>query len=63
MKIKCSCGNLVAEGEIIDNQKFICGLDKPNGTIVKDNSKNPLKWKGICPSCQRERDKIKNRAS
>lgn len=54
MKIKCKCGELVVEGEIIErkNKKRFDILDKPKGTIIKNNSGNPKDWTGVCSKCQ-----------
>ncbi len=56
MKINCKgCNELVIEGELknIENGKvFDTGLNKPQGTIIKNNSNNPKNWTGICSNCQ-----------
>ena len=61
MKIKCkNCGEVVIEGEIESVEKknggrkniFNIGLNKPNGTILKNKSSDINKWKGLCSSCQ-----------
>lgn len=55
MKIKCmECGAIVIEGKIgdEDKNKFYIGLDKPQGTILKNNSSNPKNWEGLCSKCQ-----------
>ena len=65
MKIKCECGELVAEGEInlrenkVGVQKKKFDMNFYRGTIVKNNSNNPKDWEGICSKCQSGSDKIK----
>ena len=64
MKIKCKCGNVVVEGEIVirennrGNRHKAFDIDgKPNGTIIKNKSNDPDDWTGICPSCQKKESK------
>ncbi len=58
MIIKCKCGKEVVEGEIVvrktkrgDRRRFDI-KNKPQGSIIKNNSNNPKDWEGICSSCQ-----------
>lgn len=65
-KIKCDCGNLVCEGDVI-NQKFLGKIKKVNlglirdlkmnGELKKNNSNDPKDWSGVCSECQSKRDK------
>lgn len=60
MKIICKCGNIVCEGEIKTNDKHKIRFyikDKPDGTILKNNSNNPNNWDGICFKCQKSKRK------
>jgi len=54
MKIKCKCGEVVVEGEIVkrNNKKKFDINYKPKGAIIKNNSNNPKDWTGICSKCQ-----------
>ncbi len=55
MNIRCKCGNEIVEGEIDKDKKgrkIFCIKEKPKGTIIKNKSKNPYDWTGICSSCQ-----------
>ena len=63
MKIKCSCGAEIVEGEIVErnNKKIFDIYYKPNGTIVKNNSNNTKYWTGICSDCQSSNDKNKSK--
>jgi len=62
MKIKCKeCGELVIEGDVKSVTKenggtrtiFDTGIEKPLGTILKNNSGNPKDWTGLCSECQK----------
>lgn len=56
MKIKCKCGTVVVEGEIVErNRKKVFDIhsNKPKGTIIKNKSNDPKKWNGVCSGCQR----------
>ena len=56
MKIKCACGKVVVEGEIVERKnkrKFDINYS-PLGTILKNKSKNPKNWTGICSECQKK---------
>ena len=62
MKIKCKkCGEFVIEGEIKSIEKrnrgtkiiFDIGLNKPKGTILKNQSSNPKNWEWLCSNCQK----------
>ncbi len=68
MKIKCDCGALVCEGDLIivktergTKKKFVGKLKKDydmvrelkmNGKIIKNNSNDPNNWTGVCSKCQ-----------
>ena len=54
MKIKCKCGTIVCEGEIVErkNKKRFDIEGKLLGTIIKNKSNNPKDWTGICSKCQ-----------
>ncbi len=56
MKIKCNCGKVVVEGEIIErkNKRKLDINYKPLGTILKNKSNNPNDWTGICSECQKK---------
>jgi len=59
MKIHCSCGALVVEGDIRENKKHRQVLDlmsSPQGTIIKNNSNNPRNWTGVCANCQKKKE-------
>lgn len=56
MKIKCKeCKQIVVEGEIIErkNRKRFDISCKIKGTILKNNSRNPDDWEGLCSNCQK----------
>ena len=62
MKIKCKCGNIVANGEIGRDKKgrkvfHIEG--NCQGEIWKQSSKNPEDWIGVCSKCQPKLSKKK----
>lgn len=59
MKINCKCGEVVCEGEIGNDKKgrkIFKMKDKPKGTIIKNKSKNPNDWVGICSECQESKN-------
>lgn len=66
MIIKCKCGEIVAEGDIVSRENgrgkihnAFDLIDKPNGAIIKNNSDKPQDWEGICSKCQAEKDRKK----
>ena len=61
MIIKCRCGKIVVEGEIVErkNKKRFDIKYKPLGSILKNNSNNPKDWTGICSECQSKTEESK----
>ena len=57
MKIKCKCGKVIVEGNILErkNKRRFDINYKPLGTILKNKSNNPNNWKGICSDCQKNK--------
>jgi len=62
MEIKCKCGKLVCSGNIRESKKGRKAFDiigELNGTILKNNSKNPKNWTGVCSNCQKLKEESK----
>lgn len=60
-KYRCKCGNIVLEGEIeiINGKKKFISIGNPNGTLIRQGSKNPESWDAVCSECQKKQDKEK----
>ncbi len=53
MDFKCSCGTVVAKGEIkqVGIKKKLLLDKKPKGIVIR-NSKDPKNWEFKCSKCQ-----------